>query len=464
MAILPLDAFRPLYGPTEPIIVFVLLLCFLSVVIDMLVGRNSRHTCKRFFSSSAYYDLLKLPKTASDDEVKKAYKKAALEHHPDRGGDPEKFKEISHAYSVLSDPSKRQIYDQFGESGLENGGGAGPSSGGSGYEDPMDIFSQVFGGASRRRQGGLVRGRDALYNLELTLEEIAQGANRTIAYNRDVGCGNCGGRGATKIDPCKRCGGSGVVLTRQNIGFLVHMQTACPDCGGEGFRVPKDGHCRPCNGSGIVGQKEVFNVNIPKGAPTGYQVRFTGKADQLPGHTAGDVVVQVKIKPHPVFTRMGGADLVMKKEISLADALSGFTFDVKTVLGNRRKISCTNVVSPQDVWVARGEGLPRFDGSTRGDLFVSFTVKFPMKIEDISEPDRERVMSAFNSEKKSGGGICDILKALKPGEEVCKLERVDSNETRRKVSETLNPTSSNNERRHQHRTGGGVDPQQCQQQ
>ena len=427
----------------------------------MLAGR--RHTCfRRFFASSSYYDLLKVPKTASEDEIKKAYKRAALEHHPDKGGDPETFKEISQAYSVLSDPSKKQVYDQYGESGLENGGGGG---GGSYYEDPMDIFSQVFGGASRRRPGGPARGRDALYNLELTLEEIAQGANRSIAYNRDVACGNCGGRGATKVDPCKRCGGSGVVLTRQNIGFLVHMQTPCPDCGGEGFKVPKDGHCRPCNGNGVVGQKEVFNVNVPKGAPTGYQVRFSGKGDQLPGHTAGDVVVQVKIKPHSIYARMGGADLAMKKEISLADALSGSSFDVRSIMGKEASVECTtagSVVSPQDVWVARGEGLPRFDGSTRGDLYVLFSIKFPTKIDQVSEKDRERITSVFNSATKSGG-ICDMLKSLKPGKdgEVCKLERIEALETKRKVSEALSPPTSKDDRNSRHQ----ADPQQqCQQQ
>jgi DnaJ family protein A protein 2 len=431
-----------------------------------MIRRKSLAVGSRMFSSGAtsaastYYDLLKVAKTASDDDIKKAYKKAALEHHPDRGGDPEKFKEISHAYSVLSDPSKRQIYDQFGESGLENGG-AGPSS--HSYEDPMDIFSQVFGGASRRRHGGLVRGRDALYNLELTLEEIANGATRTIAYNRDVSCANCGGRGATKIDPCRRCGGSGVVLTRQNIGFLVQMQTPCPDCEGQGFRVPRDGHCKPCKGTGVTAQKEVFNVNIPRGSPNGHQVRFTGKADQLPGHTAGDVVVQVKIKPHPVYSRMAsGADLVMKKEISLADALSGSSFEIKSVLGDGKKISLhaggSRIVGPQDVWVARGLGLPRFDGSTRGDLFISFSVKFPLSVGDVSASDKDRILNALSNKASAATEVKPV------SETVQNLERIDSSEVRRKVMETVSPTRERESQQQQNRSWHSPDPQQCQQQ
>jgi DnaJ family protein A protein 2 len=439
-----------------------------------MLSRRGARTCTRWFSSSSssYYDLLKVPKTASDDEIKKAYKKAALEHHPDRGGDSDKFKEISHAYSVLSDPSKRQLYDQFGERGLDNGPG-GPSNAYNG-EDPMDIFSQVFSGAARRRPGGLARGRDALYNLELSLEEVASGASRSISYNRDVGCSTCGGRGATKIDPCKRCGGSGVVMTRQNIGFLVHMQTMCPDCNGEGFRVPRDGHCKPCSGSGVVGQKEVFTVNIPKGCPEGYQVRFQGKADQLPGHTAGDVVVQVRTKKHSSFTRLGrgqSPDLVIKKEISLADALAGCRLDVKPVVSGKEPsvtLGTSTVVSPNDVWVARGLGLPRFDGSTNGDLYVQFSIKFPSKLGELSEKDRERILGVLDSDKKTACGLIGSLfesKGSAPAVDSKKtvmLERVVSNDKKREVAEALSPPAQ--QRQQAHGPTGGYDPQQCQQQ
>jgi DnaJ family protein A protein 2 len=421
---------------------------------------------KRLFASAAraakYYDLLKVSPSASDEEIKKAYKKAALEHHPDRGGDSDKFKEISHAYSVLSDPSKRQLYDQFGEQGVESAGAGGPAGGYPG-EDPMDIFSQVFGGAARRRPGGLARGRDAVYHLELTLEELASGTTRSIAYNRDVACVNCGGRGATKMDPCRRCGGSGVVMTRQNIGFLVHMQTPCPDCGGQGFTVPKDGHCRPCNTSGVVSQKEVFSVAVPRGCPTGHQFRFAGKADQLPGHTAGDVIVQIRTKPHAVFKRLAAnsPDLVMKHDLSLADALAGIAVKVTTV--DKRSVTLAGpagqVVGFNDVFVVRNLGLPRFDGSTNGDLYVQFSVKFPSTLASLSAPDREKILAALGKENAA-----KTTSVSASAGEVFTAERVTSPDRKAKVTEALSSNSHNREQSRQHQFTGGAHPEQCQQQ
>ena len=438
----------------------------------------SRRVVSRSFSTSKFYDLLKISKSATDEEIKKAYKKSALEHHPDRGGDSDKFKEISHAYSVLSDPAKRQVYDQFGEQGLDGNMGPGNRPGGY-YEDPMDIFSQVFGGAARRNgsRGGMMRGRDAVYKLELTLEEIAKGTNRTIAYNRDVACASCSGRGATKIDTCKRCGGSGVVLSRQNIGFMVHMQTPCPDCGGEGYKVPRDGHCKPCKGGGIVQQKEVFSVSIPAGCPIDHQFKFLGKADQLPGHTAGDVIVQVKTKQHSVFTRMWdrSPDLVMKKEISLADALAGTSFEIESLTGEKVTVSQgSNVVAPGDVWVARGLGLLRFEGTTKGDLFVQFTVKFPGDLSELSSDDKEKLSRIFSGEPaKNKGCLSKLFEQVTTNaeEEIVDsksahiLEKINNNEIKQQINSLFEaPKESSRQRTQQQFYQQGVDPQQCQQQ
>ena len=405
----------------------------------------------RGFSSSAksasttrLYDLLNVPKNSTDEEIKKAYKKAALEHHPDRGGDSDKFKEISNAYSILSDPQKRQVYDQFGEAGLEGGapGGNPNQYGGSPFHDPMDIFSQVFGGSARRREhGGLMRGRDAVYNLELSLDEIAQGANRTIAYNRDVACKNCGGKGATKIDTCKRCGGSGVVLTRQNIGFLVHMQTACPDCGGEGYTVPRGGHCSPCNSTGVVSQKESFQVAVAPGTANGHEFRFAGKADQLPGHTAGDVIVRIRTKPDDKWKRLSAAsaDLVVKQEISLAEALGGFELNLPRI-GDKAETRLVSgagrVIAPGDVCIAAGLGLPRVNGTTRGNLYIKFDVKFPKSIEGINQSDKEQLVSIFSQTKKSGQGT-----NVPSTSNATVLEPVSIKDTIRRVDDVLEEKS-----------------------
>ena len=447
---------------------------------------SSGRLLRRGFASSSqskYYDLLKVSQTASDDEIKKAYKKAALEHHPDRGGNVDAFKEISNAYSVLSDPAKRQIYDQYGERGLD--GAAGGSSGGpAGFGDPMDIFSQVFGGAARRGPGGLVRGRDAVYKLEVTLEEVAAGTSRTIAYNRDVACAPCGGRGATKIDTCKKCGGSGVVMTRQNIGFLVHMQTACPECNGEGYKVPRDGYCKPCKGGGIVSQKETFQVAVPAGCPEGHQFKFAGKADQLPGHSAGDVIVTVSVKPHSTFFRMGNADLCIRREIPLVDALAGVHFDVTSIGGKdvHSLTSGAHVVAPKDVWVARGLGLPRFQRTTRGDLYVEFTVKFPKSISGMSASDRTKLASLLAGtatpvpEKGCLSSLLDTItgdstsspsspeKSDKPQ---ISMEKIDAADVKKRVAQAFEPQPQRSQQRTQQGGGphpGGVDPQQCQQQ
>ena len=401
-------------------------------------------TSRKLVSRTLYYDLLKVPKTASEDEIKKAYKAAALEHHPDRGGNPDKFKEVSHAYSVLSDKEKRAMYDQYGP---DDGTRQQQYSRG----DPMDIFSSVFGGAARQRHGGLVRGRDATYKLELTLREIATGLTRQIAFKRDVACGTCGGRGATKIDPCKKCGGSGVILTRQNIGFMVQMQVACPDCEGQGYTIPKGSLCSPCKGGGIVSQRETFDVVVPKGCPLDKEFRFAGKADHLPGHSPGDVIVEISLKPDPAMKRLSprSADLVVQREISLAQALCGFKLDLESVFGEKKSVFVQkNFVAPGDVWSAPGLGLPRYEGTTMGILYIQFKIKFPTKLEDMNETDREKIMDVF-AKKNTTTLQGDVL-----------LEKIHSPEILRNVALALDPPKKQQQQQQRQQ----MDQQQCQQQ
>jgi DnaJ family protein A protein 2 len=433
----------------------------------------SRRICRGFSSSAKsasttrLYELLNVTKNSSDEEIKKAYKKAALEHHPDRGGDSDKFKEISNAYTILSDPQKRQVYDQFGEAGVDQGGPGNPYGGGStgGYHDPMDIFSQVFGGSARRRQsasGGLMRGRDAVYNLEVSLDEIANGTNRTIAYNRDVACKNCGGKGATKIDTCKRCGGSGVVLTRQNIGFLVHMQTACPDCGGQGYTVPKDGHCSPCHSSGVVSQKESFQVTVSPGTANGHEFKFSGKADQLPGHTAGDVIVRVRTRANDKWKRLSSAspDLVMKHQVSLAEALGGFELSLARIgdKAESRLVSVPGrVVAPGDVYIAAGLGLPRVNGTTRGNLYIKFDVVFPKNIDGINEIEKRKLASIFDPKNRSNGSPVE-------GGAASVIEPVTVKDAIRRVNEVFEEDTTDESANSNRRRETTHHPAECQQQ
>ena len=329
-------------------------------------------------ATTKLYDLLGLNQQASEDEIKKAFKQLALKHHPDRGGDADKFKEIAQAYEVLSDPEKRRVYDTFGEEGLE--GRSGPAGG-----DPHDIFSQMFGGNRGTR---VMKTPDALHRIELSLEDMFNGINRAIRFSRDVICKKCKGQGASKTDTCRRCGGSGTVLTRQNIGFMVAMQSTCPDCTGKGFRVPPGCQCVACSGNGRVTEKEVFDIRIPKGCENRQRFVFPGKADEMPGHVAGDVIIEVVQKAHDRFVRIG-SDLYLKQKVSLADALSGVKFVHTHLDGKSSTISGSDeIVKPGTIWKVPGFGM-----GPGGSLFVRFEIEFPDSLK--TNTDLAKLVSAL---------------------------------------------------------------------
>ena len=310
------------------------------------------------------YEALGVPPSASEDEIKKAFKKLAFTHHPDRGGDADKFKEIAQAYEVLSDPKKRESYDSFGEAGLQGGA---PDQ-----RDPADIFAEMFGG----RPGSMrQRTPDAIHTVEVSLEDLYMGVTRGIRFNREVVCEPCTGKGATKVDTCRKCGGSGVVMTRQNIGFMVAMQQPCPDCHGDGFKVPPGCTCKVCSGKGTVSQKENFEIRVPRGSE-GEAFVFPGKGDHLPGCAPGDVIVNVVPKPHARFIRIG-ADLFVKHKIPLIEALKGFAFEHTGLDGKKIKVEGSDVVKPGAIWKVSGLGMSKRTSEGTGDLFVQFEVEFP---------------------------------------------------------------------------------------
>ena len=316
---------------------------------------------------SKLYDALGVQRSATEDEIKKAFKKLAFTHHPDRGGDADKFKEIATAYEVLSNPEKREAYDNFGSEGVD---------GSSGGPDASDIFAEMFGGGRGSRQA-VRRTADAVHKIELTLEELYTGVSRSVRYSREVICNPCSGKGATRVETCRRCGGSGTILTRQNVGFMIAMQQTCPDCQGEGHRIPAGCQCKACSGRGTNTIKETFEVKIPKGADNDTAFVFKGKADEAVGCVPGDVVLQVKPKPHAKFVRLGN-DLFVREKVALNEALTGVTIKHAHLDGTVIKLtgSLGDVVKPGGVWCVSGLGMTKEAGAP-GDLFIRFDVEFP---------------------------------------------------------------------------------------
>ncbi|MFZ9176955.1 MAG: molecular chaperone DnaJ, partial [Burkholderiaceae bacterium] len=291
-----------------------------------------------------YYEILGVAKNAGDDELKKAYRKLAMKHHPDRNpGDAvaeEKFKEAKEAYEMLSDPEKRAAYDRFGHAGVDpNAGGFGGSGGQDfgGFADAFgDIFGDIFGGArggggGRGGRSNVYRGSDLRYAMEITLEQAANGFTTEIKVPSWETCTTCDGSGAkpgTKAETCKTCGGQGQVRMQQ--GFFSIQQT-CPSCHGSGKTIPNP--CTSCDGVGRVKKQKTLEVKIPAGIDDGMRIRSAGNGEPgVNGGPAGDLYVEVSIKPHRIFQR-DGDDLHCEVPISFARAALGGSVDVPTLSG-----------------------------------------------------------------------------------------------------------------------------------
>jgi molecular chaperone DnaJ len=334
-----------------------------------------------------YYQLLGVPRNASDSEIKKSFRRLAMKYHPDRNRDnpgaEEQFKKIKEAYDVLSDPKKRSAYDQFGHAGVDPSMGA---AGGFGFtgESFSDIFSDVFGdifgggaGASRRRGARGQRGADLRYNLEITLEEAVAGTEVKIHVPSFATCEECNGTGAKKGSSpttCATCHGHGAIRMQQ--GFFAVQQT-CPTCHGTGQQI-KD-PCRVCHGLGRVQETKTLSVKIPPGVDTGDRIRLAGEGEAGEfGGPPGDLYVQISVKEHPIFTR-DGANLYCEVPISFPTACLGGELEVPTLDG-KVVLKIPSETQTGRLFRLRGKGVKPVRGGSQGDLLCRVRVETPVHL------------------------------------------------------------------------------------
>jgi len=354
-----------------------------------------------------YYETLGVPKNASDDEIKKAYRKLAMKHHPDRNhGDTSKdaeakFKEVKEAYEMLSDGQKRAAYDQYGHAGVDPNMRGGPGAEGfGGFAEAFgDIFGDVFGGGGRGRAGGgrqVFRGSDLSYAMEITLEEAAEGKEAQIRIPSWDDCGTCKGTGAkpgTKPITCTTCHGAGAVQMRQ--GFFSVQQT-CPTCHGSGKIIPEP--CATCHGQGKIKNNKTLEVKIPAGIDDGMRIRSTGNGEPgTNGGPPGDLYIEIRLKKHELFER-DGDDLHCVVPVSVTTAALGGEINVPTLKGNAA-IDIPDGTQSGKQFRLRGKGIKGVRSSYPGDLYCHVRVETPVK---LTEHQRKLLKELDESLKKGG--------------------------------------------------------------
>lgn len=334
-------------------------------------------------SEPDYYKILGVERSASKAEIKSAYRKLAMKHHPDRHSNANeqerkanetKFKEISHAYDVLSDDQKRQFYDQTGQS--NPGGFGGGGAGFEGFGDLGDIFEDLFGGGfgGGGHSSQPQRGRDLLYQLEISLEESIHGTEKKISYNCVVTCDDCDGKGGSGVKTCDYCNGTGKITHRQ--GFMAIQQT-CPKCKGRGQTFEKV--CKSCHGEGRRNKKQTVAVKIPAGIDHQSQMRLSGKGEAGPnGAPSGDLIVEIALKAHEIFER-NGADLYCQLPIDIVVASLGGELDIPTLSGKVKLKIPAGTQSGQRFRLA-GKGVKPLRGHRSGDLLCTVNVETPVHL------------------------------------------------------------------------------------
>ncbi len=366
-----------------------------------------------------YYDLLGVSKSASGDEIKRAYKKKALKYHPDRNkGDKQAedmFKKVSHAYEVLSDPEKRQLYDQFGEDGLkgnsfQNRGGSGFYSYAEAFEKFGDVFSDFFGGRSGGRyKDAPMQGSDLLTRVSISFEDSFNGVKKDVNVTRSATCSECSGSGAEKGSPkktCATCRGAGQV--RVSHGVFSLAQT-CPTCHGEGEMIEKP--CKKCSGTGFVKETKTLSVNIPGGIASGMKMRVAheGNSGQN-GGPRGDLYVEISVKSHPLFER-DGDDIYIEVPISYSQAVLGDKIEVPTMTG-KVEMKIPPGTQPGTRMRLKEKGFPSVSSPVKGSLFVVLRLEVP---KNISEDHKKVIqqLKPYEEDHKERPTLKDYIDKVK---------------------------------------------------
>jgi len=339
-----------------------------------------------------YYDILGLDKKATPEEVKKAFRKLAQKHHPDKGGDEAKFKEITEAYSTLSDEKRRREYDSYGQT-FPGGAPGGNPFGGAGFDfsgfqngqggvefDISDLFGEfgdIFGGARGGRR--VRRGRDISIDVEISFKDSVMGVKRSVLITKIGTCEVCEGSGAkpgTEMETCATCNGAGKIHETRNspLGAFTSVRN-CPACDAAG-KVPKE-KCKNCAGHGILRKEEEVKLDIPKGIDNGEMIRMPGRGEAVKGGVAGDLYIKVHVKPHNTF-RKEGANLIMQLPVKLTDALLGTTVSISTIDDKTLEVKVPPMTKTEETLRLRGKGV-HFEGGA-GDLLIHVTTTMPKKL------------------------------------------------------------------------------------
>jgi len=351
-----------------------------SVALVCFVTTTPRLEFTKIMAKRDYYEVLGVSKNASEDELKKAYRRLAMKYHPDRNlndaSAENRFKEAKEAYEILSDPQKRTAYDQFGHAGIDPSMAGNGFSGGFGF-DFGDIFDSVFGGGARRSGSRTFRGSDLRYDLALSLEDAVMGTEVKIRIPTQVVCATCQGNGArpgTSPQACPRCGGSGQIRMTQ--GFFSVQQT-CPNCRGTGRFIPEP--CQTCHGVGRTQEHKTLSVKVPPGVDDGDRIRLAGEGEAgVNNGPAGDLYVQINVRPHPIFKRED-SHLYCDVPISIITAALGGELEVPTLEG-KVVLKIPPETQTEKVFRIRGKGVKPVRGGPPGDLHCRVIVETPVNL------------------------------------------------------------------------------------